>query len=96
MHIVLDLILFALIAGTVIYYWKRGFVKSVLGFGRTLLSFIIAWLLGPKLGHVISQKIIGNKITQKVYNMLSSLYETAEDTFDLSKLFENTPRLFLS
>lgn len=82
------MLLIALIAGTILYYWRRGFVKAILGFGRTLLSALAAWFLGPKLGTVIAEKIIGNKITQKVYNMLVSLFDSTAETFNFSQMFE--------
>ena len=92
---ILDVLVIAIFIGTIIYYARKGFVKSVLGFGRTLISAILSWLLGPKLAAVIAEKVIGNAIAQKVYGLLTSAYDTSMETFDLSLLFEQAPEGFV-
>ena len=92
---ILDALVLLVLLGTIIVYTKRGFVKTVLGFGKTLISIIVATLLGPKLSTFIAEKIIGNRITQKVYNILMSLYSGSSETFDLSQLFEQLPEGFV-
>ncbi|MBQ7321201.1 MAG: CvpA family protein [Clostridia bacterium] len=93
---ILDVLLIAIVLGTLVYYTHRGFVKAVLGFGRTLLSFLLAMLLGPKLGGVIATKLIGNKIADRVYNLLVSFFDKQTESFDLSELFDKMPEAFVS
>ncbi len=88
---ILDILLVALIAGTILFYWRRGFIKAILSFGRILISAVTAWFFGPKLGAVIADKVIGNKITQKVYDLLSSMFDGAAETINLQQLFEQAP-----
>ena len=90
----LDVLVLVLFFGTVICYTKKGFVKTILGFGRTLIAAILSWMFGPKLGVFISEKIIGNKITQKVYNILISAFDNTAETFDLSLLFDHSTEGF--
>ena len=92
---ILDIFVIAVFLGTVIYYSKKGFVKAVLGFGRTLISVILSWLLGPKLAAVIAEKIIGNTISQKVYQLLTSFFDSSTETFNLALLFEQAPEGFV-
>lgn len=90
----LDVLVIVLFFGTIICYTKKGFVKTVLGFGRTLIAALLSWMLGPKLGIIIAEKIIGNKITQKVYNIIISAYDHTAETFDLSSLFDQSSEGF--
>lgn len=92
---ILDVVLLALIAGTIIFYSHRGFIKTVLGFGRTVLGVILAWFLGPKLGMAIVNRFWAEKITEKVYNVLCSLFDAGAESFDLSALFDRLPEAFL-
>ena len=95
MNWILDILLLAIVVGTIWFYWKRGFIKALLSFGRTLLSAVLAWLLHSKVGSLIAERVIGDKITQKVYHMLSSLFDSAMETFDLSQLFDQAPENFV-
>ncbi len=95
MNLLLDMIVLALIIGTVTYYTKRGFLKSVLGFGRTLLAFLLARIFGPKLGELIADKALGNIIAEKIYTIFTSLFDDAVESFDLSTLFQQAPDTFV-
>ena len=95
MNWLLDILLVAIIIGTVCFYWKRGFVKAILSFGRTLVSALVAWIFGPKVGNVIAKRVIGNKITQKVYDTMAAIFDSAAESFNLSELFERAPENFI-
>ncbi len=92
---ILDLSVILVVVGTILYYWRRGFVKAILGFGRTLIAFVVAWAFGPKLGALIADKVIGNSISQKVYDLLVKLFDGAAETFNLAALFEQAPENFV-
>lgn len=93
---ILDVLLIALVLGTILFHWRRGFVKAILGFGRTLISAILAWFFGPKMAAVIADRFIGNKVTQKIYDLLTSMFDNATETIDLSLLFEQAPEKFVN
>ena len=92
---ILDILLVAIVLGTICFYWRRGFVKALFSFGRTLISLVLAWVFGPKLGAALVERLIGNKITQKIYHMLSSFFDSAAETINLSQLFEQAPESFV-
>ena len=92
---ILDVLIIVIFLGTVIKYTCQGFVKSFLDFGRTLIAAFLAWLFGPKLAVVIAEKVIGNRIKQKTYNILASSFEGASDKFNLAQLFEQAPDGFI-
>ena len=61
MSMILDIIVIAVVILVTIIYWKRGFVKSVIGIAGFFLSLWIAYLLFEKLGTVI-EPLISDKI----------------------------------
>lgn len=95
MNWILDIGLVALVVGTIIFHWRRGFIKAILGFGRTLLSVLAAIFLGPKVGAIVAEKVIGDKIANKVYESMASIFDSAAETVDLSQLFEQAPESFV-
>ena len=92
---ILDVLIIVIFFGTVIGYTRRGFVKSILGFGRTLISAILSWFFGPDLASWISEKIIGDKITQNVYDIMVSGFGGDSDKFNFARLFEQAPEGFV-
>ena len=92
---ILDVLVIAVFLGTIISYTRQGFVKAVLGFGKTLISAIVAAFFGPKVSAFIAEKLIGTRIAQRVYGILLSLYSGSTDAFDLTLLFEQLPEGFV-
>jgi uncharacterized membrane protein required for colicin V production len=92
---ILDVLILVIFFGTIINYTGKGFVKSILGFGRTLISAVLTWVFGPTLANVIADRIIGNKIAEKTYNILAAGFEGTAETFDLSQLFKQAPEGFV-
>lgn len=70
MNYVLDGALLLVIALTIYVYYKRGFVKAVLGFGKTLLSYICAVAFGRIVGGYLAERFFDENITNIVYNTL--------------------------
>ncbi len=73
MNILLDGLLLAIVLLTVVIYYRRGFVKAVLGFGKTFLSFICAMLLGTPVGQFLAEHFFDERLTGAVYNTLYGL-----------------------
>lgn len=76
---------------TIVVYYRRGFVRSIMGFARLVLAFVAAWSFGGVLGKFIAERFMNGKLTDIVYNKLAGLYEAGTTTFDLSKLAEKIP-----
>lgn len=70
MNYILDGALLLVIALTIYVYYKRGFVKAVLGFGKTLLSYICAVAFGRIVGGYLAERFFDENITNIVYNTL--------------------------
>ena len=66
----------------------RGFLKSVLSFGKTLISALLAYLLGPVAATALANGFVGKGITNFVYDKIVKLYDGAVETFDMTALFE--------
>ncbi len=78
MSYILDIALLLIIVLTIYVYYKRGFVRAVLGFGKTLLSYICAAAFGRLVGEYLAEKFFDKNITDIVYNTLE------KNTFDNS------------
>lgn len=85
---ILDILLIGIVLGTIFFYWHRGFVRSILTFGRILISSLAATLLGPKVGGVLADMFLGNVITQKVHSMLTSLLGSTAESVNLDPLLQ--------
>ena len=70
MNYILDGALFLIIVLTMYVYYKRGFVRAVLGFGKTLLSYICAAVFGRLVGGYLGEKFFDKNISNIVYNTL--------------------------
>ena len=70
MSYILDGALLLVIILTIFVYYKRGFVRAVLGFGKTLLSYICAAAFGRLVGGYLAEKFFDKNITDIVYNTL--------------------------
>lgn len=90
MNYLLDGLLLAIVIFTVFIYYRRGFVKAVLGFGKTLLSFVCAALFGTALGNLLAEHYFNGKLTETVYNTLYNLC-AGEGGLDISKLADSMP-----
>lgn len=72
----------------IVVFTVRGFLKSLMSFGKTLISFVIAALFGPSVSALLADKVFGKGITGFVYDKLSSFYGSATEAIDLSEFFE--------
>ncbi len=91
MSLFLDISLVALIAVTVIVCWRKGFVRSVLGVGKTLICLLATYLLGESASAFVSELWITERVTQYVHERLLALFETGVESFDLSVVAQNIP-----
>lgn len=66
----------------------RGFLRSLLSFGKTLISALLAYLLGPLVATALANGFVGKGITNFVYEKIVALYGGAVEAFDLSSVFE--------
>jgi uncharacterized membrane protein required for colicin V production len=91
MSFFLDISLLALILTTVIMRWKKGFVRSVVGVGKTLICILATYLFGASASAFVSERWITGRVTQYVYERLLAMFEAGAETFDLSVIAGNIP-----
>lgn len=90
MNFLLDGLLLAIVIITIVINYKRGFIKAILSFGKTLLSFIFAAIFGPMLGGVLASRFFDGKLTETIYNTLYNLCAEG-GALDTSRLAEMLP-----
>ena len=85
---VLDLVPIAILLFFAALFAVRGFLKSVLSFGKTFISVIVTYIFGKPVSRLLESRVFSTKITDFIYDKLSGLYDSAAETFDLSVVFD--------
>lgn len=91
MNYILDLALIMIFVITITVYYKRGFVKSVLGLGKVILAVVFSSMFGRALGQVLADKFMNAKMTGLIHSNLTGLYDAGTEAFDLSVLAGKIP-----
>lgn len=92
MHYVLDICILLITIITIASYCKKGFLKAILSFGKTIISVIIAFFFGKTVGSILAENIFNDKITDLIYNCISKSYGEGTSFFDLSRLVDKIPQ----
>lgn len=95
MHFVLDIVILALCALTILVSYKRGFFKSVMSLCSGIGALLVAYTFTPKLALIVKEKFLLDKIAGGVTDTLASMAKTGVQgaqtvVYDLSKLLENS------
>jgi uncharacterized membrane protein required for colicin V production len=96
MQLTIDLILLAVFGVLVFIGWWRGFLKSVLGFGKLVLSFILTILLGPVASAWIDKTLVNPPVYASVHQKLTDLADEVSATArgGADALTEKIPAVF--
>ena len=96
MQLVIDILLLVIFALLVFRGWRRGFMKSVLGLGRLILSVIITIIFGSAFADWLDVKFINPPVYEKVFakfsDIAADITATAEGGVDA--LVEKIPDAF--
>jgi uncharacterized membrane protein required for colicin V production len=96
MQLVIDILLLVVFALLVFRGWRRGFMKSVLGLGRLILSVIITIIFGSAFADWLDVKFINPPVYEKVFakfsDIAADITATAEGGVDA--LVEKIPDAF--
>lgn len=84
---ILDWIAVVVFLAAVLICTIRGFVRSVAGIVKIVGAFLLAKILGPLLGKLISLYVIGPKVYEWLEARVSEMVGGAADTLNLSALF---------
>ena len=90
-HLIFDGILVLSAAGIIILCTIKGFVGSVLSFGKTVISLILAYIFGGRLAFWLAQGFLGEWVRDSVFSMFRNMFDAGAETFDLSRAVEEMP-----
>lgn len=94
MDLLVDIILVAVFALTVVVCASRGFIKSVWWLLRAVLSLGAAFLFGDRLGSWLMDRFMLDKFTAVAEDALKAIVKEENGVFDLSELFSSMPESF--
>ena len=96
MHALLDALLVSVFALFVLRGYSRGLSRSVLGLGRTVLSFAVTALLGSSFARWINQGFVYPRVYSSVHERLSHLASdvTSISGGGLEALADRLPKVF--
>jgi uncharacterized membrane protein required for colicin V production len=96
MQLVIDVLLIAVFGLLVFCGWWRGFMKSILGLGRLVLSLVITILFGSAFAGWIDETFINPPVFEAVSKKFSSIAAevTASAEGGIDALVEKIPEAF--
>ncbi|MBR6650553.1 MAG: CvpA family protein [Clostridia bacterium] len=94
LNLFLDVLVIAVMAGSVIYGYKNGFVKSLMSLVSGIVSVLVAYTFTPMLSAWLNAKYILGAISKGIAETFASAAKTTgeaadEIVYDLTKMFEN-------
>ncbi len=91
MNITLDILFLIATAVIVFVCVKRGFLKSVIHFLKTILAFVIAYFLGAPVGKFLCEKIFLPPVRNSIYEKVNSMYGEMTAGFEPQKIIDAMP-----
>ena len=91
MQYFLDISLLALIALTIVIYWRRGLIRSLMGAAKTVLSIILTYMFGDMAATWLEQTYMLPSLSAFVKERLQALFVSGAQSFDLSSVFAQMP-----
>lgn len=83
MNIIIDIVLVAIFAITVIDFYRKGFIKALFSLCKVFISIILAFALTP-----VAENIIGNRILAFIIIFVLSIIACSFLSFIIDKLFK--------
>ena len=96
MQFLLDALLLALFGLLVFRGWSRGLARSVLGLGRTILSFVVTVLFGSSFARWLNEVFVRPRVYSAVHGRLSHLASDVSATSggSLGEFASRLPKVF--
>lgn len=93
-NLLLDVIVIAVMAASIIYGYKNGFVKSLMSLASGVVAVFVAYTFTPMLSTWLNVKFILGAISKGIAETFASAAKAAgeaagEVVYDLTKMFEN-------
>ena len=92
MQYFLDISLVAVIAVTVILYWHRGLIRSLMGAAKTVLAIVITYLFGETVSSWLYLSFVQPVVHSYVHTRLEEAVASGELSAGLTQLVSETPR----
>ncbi|MBR3894741.1 MAG: CvpA family protein [Clostridia bacterium] len=73
-HVFFDVVFLLVFVLFVFLYARRGLIKSVVHFFKTLLAFVAAFLFGGAVGGFLCDAFVGSAVNRFVYDKIQSMY----------------------
>ena len=96
MNLAIDISLVVITLATILIYTFKGFIKSILGSFKYILSFAFAYLMAPQLGAWISDKFLFSLIYSSVYNWLSGIVTQTESQININDVINQVPDIVIT
>ena len=87
----IDLLLIALFLIPLWISWKRGFVRSIIGFASLLIALLITCLYTSALGQCYDAWFVRRHVAKQVSGTLEKLARDSAGALNFDQLFENPP-----
>ncbi len=95
-HILFDIAFVLVGLGFIFAYARRGFLKSIIHFFKTILAFVFAYFLGGALAKVLCDNWIGGAVRDFIYNKINGLYQGAGESFDADAVISSLPEFLMT
>lgn len=89
----LDLIFIIVTLSFFISGWRKGFVQSISKLGRFVGAGGLSYLLGPRVGQLISEKLIYNGVFNSISEKIGSAVSGVASSINVEDLLDNLPDL---
>ena len=77
-------------------YARRGLIKSVLHFFKTILAFVAAYLFGGKLAQVLCDNWLGGVVRGFIYDKINGVYQSAAESFNADAVIASLPDFLMT
>ena len=91
MQYFLDLSLIALVLVTVIVFWRRGLLRSLMGAAKTVLAVILTYLFGDAASDWLYRTYLQPSVRTFVHTRLEEHFASVATSYDLSSLLAAMP-----
>ncbi len=79
MNIIFDVVMLAILIITVVVHIRKGFIESLLHTFSTVIAAVCAVLLGPRVGELLKIHVFGDRLTEKIYEMVEPMCSFVEE-----------------
>ncbi len=80
----------------ILVFAKRGFIRSVIHFFKTLIAFLAAYFLGSKLAQFLCDTWIGGAVRNFIYDKINAIYQSTTETLNAESVIESMPGFLMT